>query len=108
MKFINLTPHTINIISKDFKMSIDPDKSYPVPRVNMQRHELCTIMSIPIYKNTVGDVMNLPDQVDDTYYIVSTLVKMAAPARKDLLSPGNLIRDDRGNVIGCDGFDANL
>lgn len=38
------------------------------------------------------------------YIITSMVVRTANPRRIDLLSPGELIRDDNGQPIGCRGF----
>jgi hypothetical protein len=37
----------------------------------------------------------------NTYYIVSQIIKNALPHRDDLLVPADVVRDDRGNIIGC-------
>ena len=38
------------------------------------------------------------------YYIVSQLVKSALPGREDLLVPAEVVRDEKGNIIGCKSF----
>jgi hypothetical protein len=47
-------------------------------------------------KNGNGNVTEI-----GTYFIVSQLVKSALPERKDLLVPAEVIRDDKGQIIGC-------
>lgn len=104
MLLVNLTPHSINVNGN----SIPSDKdSYTIPRVDMNRTQVNSIHGIPIYNNVIGEVKDLPVENDGVFYIVSALVRLACPHRKDLLSPGNLIRDNDGNIIGCDGFDSN-
>lgn len=100
---VNLTPHAIHVNGN----TIDPDKSYPIPRISMNRTKIGEIHGIPLYKNVTGGTDNLPEEQDGVLYIVSALVRLANPNRLDLVSPGNLIRDDKGNVIGSDGFDIN-
>lgn len=48
-----------------------------------------------------GEVEGLPKYREDVYYIVSRLVKSALPDRKDLLCPGQQVRNETGQVIGC-------
>ena len=37
----------------------------------------------------------------ETFYIVSQLVKSALPNRSDLLVPAEMVRDEKGMIIGC-------
>ena len=37
----------------------------------------------------------------ETFYIVSQLVKSALPNRSDLLVPAEMVRDEKGAIIGC-------
>jgi hypothetical protein len=109
-KFINLTPHAINLICGP---TFAPSGN--VARVKVTRQACFRNYSdegenekeITFYAPSVGEVEGLPDTEDDTYLIVSAMVRTALPNRLDLVSPGNLVRDDNGNVIGCDGFDCN-
>lgn len=48
--------------------------------------------------------MIYPTGIEDTYYLVSQLVKSALPSRKDLLAPDEVVRDEKGNIIGCRSF----
>jgi hypothetical protein len=34
-------------------------------------------------------------------------VRESVPSRKDVVSPGELIRDAKGNPVGCKGFEMN-
>jgi hypothetical protein len=38
------------------------------------------------------------------FYLVSQPVKSALPSRKDLLVPAEVVRDEKGNIIGCRSF----
>jgi hypothetical protein len=49
-------------------------------------------------------VVGLPEPSPDTLLIVSGMVKSAATGRTDLVSPGDLVRDAAGVVLGCKGF----
>ena len=51
------------------------------------------------------EIVGLPEPEEDVILIVANAVSDAAPAyRGDLMSPGNLIRNEDGTVIGCDGL----
>jgi len=101
---INLTPHTVTANGKTFA----PSGWIPTPRVDQHRIKISTVEEIPLYTVQNGNVSDLPDQDLDVFLIVSAMIRSVLPDRTDLISPGKLIRDDNGNVIGCDGFDTNL
>lgn len=111
MKFINLTPHTVTLNASDFYPVHSFAPSGKVARVEMKFYEThCNLgLGISLRKSIAGDVIDLPDEVKDseTYYIVSAQVRLALPDRKDLVSPGDLIRDENGNVVGCKFFIIN-
>lgn len=99
--FINLTAHTIN--------EVTTGNAYPSngtmarvksSTVKVDEHEGC-----PIYASQFGEIEGLPEPVEGVYYIVSALALAAVPAdRLDVVSPGNLQRDEQGQPIGCLGF----
>ena len=98
-KIINLTPHTINVVGK-----ADFAPSGTVARVATTSTKSFDINGIPVNTTIFGDVVDLPQPSDDTFFIVSRLVKNAIPSRNDVVCPGLLIRDDKGQPIGCDGL----
>jgi hypothetical protein len=104
MKFINLTPHDITVIMGDNADRTTFAKSGTVARVSQVTAVARTVDGINISTATFGPVVGLPERDDGTLYIVSGMVKSAATDRSDLVSPGELVRDDSGNVIGCKGF----
>ena len=59
------------------------------------------IAGIPTSRTVFGEPEGLPAYQEDTYYIVSQLVKSALPERADLLVPAEVVRDESGNIIGC-------
>ena len=109
----NLTPHTLNVKALDGTMiAIAPD-SRGVARVVYDRlpPEQATLNGHEIAISVAGsprEIVGLPDPEEDdglVVYIVSKAVADAAPAsRGDLMSPGRLLRDAAGRVIGCDGL----
>lgn len=102
MQFINLTPHTINIHSNGNITNVAPSGN--IARVSTRYQHSNTVSDINIYNCVYGDIDGLPDSQDDTIYIVSGVVKSAVPNRMDVMSPGELIRDNDGKPIGCNGL----
>lgn len=107
MSFVNLTPHQINIHSDNGITSVAPDGT--VARVSITTSPAGFHDSVPLVRSVTGDIVGLPDAERPSYriYIVSMAVRLAAPHRKDIASPGELIRDDAGNPIGCKGLVVN-
>lgn len=101
MKLINLTPHTTNI-HKDGK-EVKSIESSGIVRLETSRKLIETVDGIDYYETELGEVSGLPDPEPDTRYIVSGLVR-AAVNRPDLYQPGELIRDENGRPIGCEGL----
>jgi hypothetical protein len=92
---INLTPHTVNI------NDIIYTASGTVARVSQTNIIVGNFDGIDLIKASYGNVIDLSDETDGVLLIVSSMVRMALPDRHDLVSPGDLIRDDKGNIIGC-------
>ena len=106
MKFVNLTPHDITVI-KQTGDSMTFAKSGTIARVTQNTEVVQCVDGINISTATFGPVVGLPDWTPDTFYIVSAIVKSASAIgriRSDLVSPGDLVRDAAGVVIGCRGF----
>lgn len=108
MKFINLTPHDIHIISGNSEKS-PSEKIIPASgqcaRCNVQKTLCDYVDNIPVYATSYGDVQGLPDSENGVFYIVSTIVAEACKGqRDDLLVPFDFVRDEHGNIIGCKSF----
>jgi len=105
MKTVNLTPHTINIFSEDGTPVLSIEPSGQVARVSATRQLVAVGQNgIPFYQTTYGAVSGLPDPEADTIYIVSGLVRAAMPERIDLWQPGELLRNEAGQPVGCIGL----
>ena len=111
MEIINLTPHDVNIVLESSVVTIT--KSGVVARCAQQTEQVDVLQYssanaiIPITKTSYGEIIDLPEQKENVYYIVSRLVMSAASGRTDLLVPNGLVRDDNGNVIGCESLSNN-
>lgn len=103
MKVVNLTPHTIN--------EVTTGTSYP-PSGQVARVAQVTVKAgehdgVPMYKSTFGKVEGLPEPEEGTIYIVSAMALNGVVGRDDVVSPGNLERDENGQPVGCVGFRMN-
>lgn len=103
MKFINLTPHEINIYSGEELVKTVP-ASGTVARCSQREEVLGKIDGIFITKQVFGAVQGVPDREEGVAYIVSRIVADALTFRDDLFIPGPMVRDENGRVIGCQGL----
>jgi len=101
-RFVNCTPHILNIHTVGGVAVFAP--SGFVPRLEVSRQEAGYIDGIPTVRPTMGKTIGLPAPSEGLTYIVSALVAEANPDRKDLASPGELIRNGEGQPIGCKGL----
>jgi hypothetical protein len=104
MNIINYTPHEISIKQNGEFIKIAP--SGVVCRVSQKTVKVSNINGIDIFASVFGDVENAPP-VDENVYIVSALCKqkLKDTGSNNVYSPGQLIRDEKGNVIGCNGLE---
>jgi len=104
--FVNLTPHDVTVVSGVFAKKYLRDGT--VARVTETVTLAFSIDDCDINDVVFGDVIGLPAPVKGVWFIVSAMVKEAVKksgsGRNDCVSPGNLIRDENGEVIGCKGF----
>jgi hypothetical protein len=78
-----------------------------VPRLTQTSVEAGYFDGITLIRTEYGKVFDLPDEQEGTLLIVSAMVRLALPNRTDLASPGDLIRDEAGNIIGCKNLIVN-
>jgi len=102
-RVVNLTPHTINVVCG---VEVAIPASGTVARCREISTPVGEVNGIPIVTKTFGEVVDLPEPQEDTIYIVSALVAAAAvkAGRLDVVSPGDLVRDAEGKIIGCASF----
>lgn len=106
-RFVNLTPHDVRIVGVRYLDHITIPASGKVARVASTSTLVGEYEGIPMMRSTLGEVEGLPAPRDGVIYVVSALVRSAVPHREDVASPGDLVRDERGNVIGCRGLVVN-
>ena len=105
---INLTPHAVTIGN----LTVPP--SGTVARVSVSRRQVGVIpledgTTVPAFVPSFGEVTDLPDHQNGVILIVSAMVRShpAIARRLDVASPGTLVRDADGRIVGCDGLDFN-
>lgn len=101
MAILNLTPHAVNVDGTVFLPSGN------VARVSSISVDAGVFEGVPLARTSFGNVIDLPDQQDGTLLIVSGMVRSALPNRLDLASPGDLIRNESGQVTGCKNLIVN-
>ena len=108
--YLNLTPHALYVkdVNGDF-VTIPPSPDgaarviydrLPPEQVRIGGHEVSVAVA-----GSPREIVGLPEPEEGVVLIVAKAVADAAPRhRGDLMSPGRLIRDEDGTVIGCDGL----
>lgn len=107
MKIVNLTPHAINCVDRQGNPLATYPASGQVARVESDLTEAGSLGQVGLFRQTLGEVTDLPEQEPETIFIVSGMVRSALPARTDLASPGDLVRDAEGRPVGCKGLVVN-
>jgi hypothetical protein len=102
MKLVNLTPHMVNLPG----LTVPSEGLARVSEIATEVSRLHTAgpAPIPVYSVSYGAVTGLPEPVEGTIYLVSSLIRSALPERGDLGSPYGLVRDAEGRVIGAEGL----
>jgi hypothetical protein len=113
-KIVNLTPHTIRVVSGNPPQVGEIPPSGLVarvefsPPVEVQRITVDNVEVPVIKQEKVLEIVGLPPPQPDTLYLVSSVVRVHAralyPDRDDLVSPGRFLRDPNGNILGCTMF----
>lgn len=109
MKIINCTPHTLNIITDGEVVTVPP--SGIITRLSEERKPAGIVIMddgtrIDATAAEHGGIVDLPEMQSNTIFVVSAMVRMALRNRIDVFSPGVLVRDAAGNIIGCQGLTA--
>lgn len=102
MKVINLTPHSIVLISDSMNTEIKPSG---LARCKVTTEKVGEVNGFPVNKNTYSQVVGLPEPEKDTIYIVSAIVaKAVSGKREDCIVVDQTVRNEQGQIIGCKGF----
>jgi len=104
---VNLTPHEIVVRREDgSEFRIPP--SGVVARVTATTEPAGTLAGVPVVSTRYGEIEDLPAPRAGVQYIVSSLVRMAATGRTDLVSPDtgpeSAVRDGDGRIVAVRRF----
>ena len=102
MQFVNLTPHAIHLPG----LTVEP--SGAVARCKESTIVVGHFGGVDLTVKEYGQVEGLPEPKENTMYIVSMLVRLGCPDRRDIASPGDLVRDDKGQIIGAKNLAVNF
>jgi hypothetical protein len=102
----NYTPHDVTVFTGDTKVVFQVEGE---ARVEQENVPVEFNSDVPVVRTTYGEITGLPKQqlqqdgTPTVYYIVSSLVVQAAKrdGRRDLLFPTDMVRDEKGRLIGC-------
>jgi hypothetical protein len=106
MRFINLTPHEINIYKDGAPFRVFPP-SGQVARISTNTTVVCEVDGVAISMTSYGAPEGLPAPVAGVRYIVSRMLKDAL-GRNDLVSPEGAVRDAKGVIVGCTSLDVSI
>ena len=121
ISIVNLTPHAICVhvgepigIHPEYSVTIEP--ATPPARVEMLETAIGQLsltpgdaLTAPVYQTKFGEIKGVPLPTEsDAIYIVSRVVAEALKEEgwdmQQFLVPHDLVRDERGHIIGCRGF----
>ena len=102
VEFVNLTPHQLNVHDNQGNVITLPSSGKV--RLSTEYKKVETVHGIDIFTCEYGEIEGLPEPQDGKIYVVSGLVKQAVPNRRDVVSPGELVRDEHGRPVGCRGL----
>lgn len=96
----NFTPHPITICNNAGEVIrvIQPEGLVRLKAVTVPAGE---IDGVPVTKTEFGTPEGMPEFKEGVFIVVSQLVKTALPSRSDLLVPAEVVRDEKGNIVGC-------
>lgn len=107
MNIINLTPHDIHICDADGIVTRTITRSGSQARCAVSTVVAGSADGIPLVCAEFGDVSGLPETQPNTLYLVSLFVRQASPNRTDIASPGEMVRNTEGQIIGCKNLAIN-
>ena len=102
---VNTTPHKINVVLQGEILEVPAAKQ---PLRLWEEVEFVGIAgNIPLFRKEFFVVDSLPPEDEDgeILFIVPVLVaQLFRKTRRDLVVPYDFVRDDKGNIIGYQGF----
>lgn len=104
IKFVNMTPHTINYVKADGSTLVL--ESAGLIRCTSVATLVETLEGeFPVYHNSYKFEEELPSPQAGVYYIVSAIVASALSGKRvDILVVNDTVRDEAGRIVGCRSF----
>jgi hypothetical protein len=106
VEVVNLTPHPLTIERTDGTVAAIPATG-AVARLAVTREARpavkTTVGEFAVSAPKLGEIEGLPEPQSGKIYVVSAIVADAAK-RADVFSPGELLRDAEGKIIGARGL----
>ena len=106
VEVVNLTPHPLQIERTDGTVASIPATGQ-VARLAVAREARNAVKTMvgefAVFAPQLGEIEGLPDPQAGKIYVVSALVADAAK-RQDVFSPGELLRDTDGKIVGARGL----
>ena len=96
MELRNLTPHAIVLVNGP---TLPPSGS--IARCASSSTPAGEHGGVALVRTVFGAVEGLPEPEAGVVFVVSALVRAAVPHRSDVASPGDLVRNEAGAVVGC-------
>jgi len=104
----NCTDHKIDIFDLSGKKLIKTIiPGGVVTRATFEHKQVSKDQGIPLIVDFITSVEDLPEQKDGVVLVVSHIIREFLPERKDLASPGEIVRSKSGKRIGCRGLIIN-
>ena len=100
-KIINMTTHDVTMLSNNDNIVKVFPKNTEILRLTETTRPVEVIDGVLITHTEYSEPVNLPTETDDTYYIVSQMVKNNLKNRKDLLVPTDIKRNAEGVILGA-------
>ena len=101
MNIINCTPHPVTIVNAEGSiLRIIESNGNPI-RLAASTVPAGEFDGVPLSRTEFGEPVNLPEPEEGTLFIVSQIVKNALTERADLVVPADVLRDEKGQIIGC-------
>ena len=101
-QIVNLTPHVL-VLVVDENESLEYQPASRPARVSSFEEPVGNLFGVPTLAVKFGEITGLPEPQEGTLFVVSAMVATVARAtgRTDVASPGRLVRDGQGHVIGA-------
>ncbi len=101
-----MTPHALTLVAESGEL-IELPKGEQIARLAVQRTALEPVsiggVNLAVNLPVMGEIEGLPTPQEGVILVVSALVAGAA-LRRDVMSPGELIRNEQGVIVGAKGL----